>query len=112
MSPTVNFRRDETLTAWAGWDHNTIDLKQRDGSFSVNLARAGFSYSFTPKINLRALVQNNDADDVLSANVRFSWLRSANAGLYLVYNELDARTGLGPPRRELVVKYSHILDVL
>ena len=112
VSPYVNYRRDETFSAWAGWDHNTIDLGSEDGSFSVNLARAGLSYSFTPKIGLRALIQYNDADDVFAANVRFSWLRSANAGLYLVYNEIDARHGLGKPRRELVLKYSHIFDVL
>ena len=112
LSPYINYRKDERLSAWVGWDHNTIDLEQRTGSFSVNLARAGFSYSFTPKINLRALIQYNDADDVFSANVRFAWLRAANAGLYVVYNEIDARTGLGPPRRELVLKYSHIFDVL
>ena len=111
-SPYVNYRRDETFSAWAGWDHNTIELGSEDGSFTVNLARAGFSYSFTPKINLRALIQYNDGDDIFSANVRFAWLRSANAGLYVVYNEIDARTGLGPPRRELVLKYSHIFDVL
>ncbi|MCY3810661.1 MAG: DUF5916 domain-containing protein [Gammaproteobacteria bacterium] len=110
--PIVNYRRDETLSAWAGWDYNRIDLESEDGSFSVNLARAGFSYSFSPKINLAALVQYNDADEEFSANVRFSWLRSANAGLYLVYNELDARSGLGPPQRELVLKYSRIFDVL
>ena len=112
ISPYVNYRRDETLSAWAGWDHNTIDLGSEEGSFTVNLARAGFSYSFTPKIGLRALVQYNDADNVFAANVRFSWLRSANAGLYVVYNEIDARDGLGKPGRELVVKYSHIFDVL
>ena len=112
ISPKVNYRRDETFSAWVGWDHNTIDLGSEAGSFSVNLARTGFSYSFTPKINLSALVQYNDADDVFSVNVRFSWLRSANAGLYLVYNELDERTGLGRPQRELVLKYSHIFDVL
>ena len=112
ISPYVNYRRDETLSAWAGWDHNTIDLGSEEGSFSVNLARAGFSYSFTPKINLRALIQYNDADDVFAANVRFSWLRSANAGLYVVYNEIDARHGLREPGRELVLKYSHIFDVL
>ena len=111
MSPYINYRRDESFSAWAGWDHNTIELGSEDGSFSVNLARAGFSYSFTPKVNLRALIQYNDADDVFAANVRFSWLRSANAGLYVVYNEIDARSGLGKPERELVLKYSHIIDV-
>lgn len=112
VSPYVNYYRGETLTAWAGWDHNAIDLGTEDDSFNVNLARAGFSYSFAPKINLRALVQYNDADDVFAANVRFSWLRSANAGLYVVYNEIDTRTGLGPRGRELVLKYSHVFDVL
>lgn len=112
ISPYVNYRKDETLSAWAGWDHNTIDLGGEEGSFTVNLARAGFSYSFTPKIGLRALIQYNDADDVFAANVRFSWLRSANAGLYVVYNEIDARHGLRKPGRELVLKYSHIFDVL
>ena len=112
ISPYLNYRRDETLSVWAGWDHNTIDLGSEEGSFTVNLARAGFSYSFTPKIGLRALIQYNDADDVFAANVRFSWLRSANAGLYMVYNEIDARNGLGKPGRELVLKYSHIFDVL
>ena len=112
VSPSVNYRKDETMTVWAGWDHNTIDLGSEHGPFSVNLARAGLSYSFTPKVNLRALIQYNDADQVLAANLRFSWLRSANAGLYLVYNEVDARNGLGRPGRELVLKYSHIFDVL
>ncbi len=111
-SPYINYRRDESFSAWAGWDHNSIDLGGEDGSFTVNLARAGFSYAFTPKISLRALIQYNDADDAFAGNVRFSWLRSANAGLYTVYNEIDHRSGLGKPGRELVLKYSHIFDVL
>ena len=41
ISPKVNYRRDETFSAWAGWDHNTIDLGSEEGSFTVNLARAG-----------------------------------------------------------------------
>ena len=54
---------------------------------------------------------------MFAANVRFSWLRSANAGLYVVYNEIDTRTGLGPRERELVLitvtysTYSRHLDL-
>ena len=45
--------------------------------------------------------------------VRFSWLRSASAGLYLVYNEVDDRSNApGRSGREVVLKYSHIFDVL
>ena len=50
---------------------------------------------------------------MLAGNFRFSWLHSANAGLYLVYNEVDDRSGAPwRSRRELVLKYSHIFDVL
>jgi hypothetical protein len=40
------------------------------------------------------LMQYNESDDVMSTNLRFSWLQSANAGLYVVYNEVDER-GVG-----------------
>ncbi|MDZ7643061.1 MAG: DUF5916 domain-containing protein [Woeseiaceae bacterium] len=58
------------------------------------------------KMLLQALVQHNDSTDVLATNLRFSWLQSANSGLYVVYNEVDER-GIGaPPRgRELIIKY-------
>ena len=61
----------------------------RAANFTANLASLRFSYSFTPKILLQALVQYNDVDEVLGTNLRFSWLRTANSGLYLVYNEID-----------------------
>ena len=111
FAPFVNYRRDETFNAWAGLNHNTIDLGSEEGSFDVNVIRAGLYYSFTPRVGIGTLVQYNDADDVFSANIRFSWLRSASAGLYVVYNEIDARSGLGEPRREFVLKYSHIFNV-
>jgi hypothetical protein len=71
------------------------------------------SYSFTPKISVQALVQYNDRDDLVATNLRFSWIQSANAGLYLVYNEVD-ESGFGAPSeraRQFVLKYSRIIDV-
>ena len=115
LFPFLNYRQGETLTAFASWNFNAIDLPTGE-PFKVNLARVGFNYSFTPKVQLRTLIQYNDADEVLAANVRFSWLRSGNAGLFLVYNEVDDRSALaGAPtrsRREVVLKYSHLFDVL
>lgn len=112
LFPFLNYRQDETLTAFASWNYNAIDLPTGE-PFKVNLARVGFNYSFTPKVRLRALVQYNDADEVVAANVRFSWLRSGNAGLFLVYNEVDDRSGAPMrSRREVVLKYSHLFDVL
>ena len=42
------------------------------------------------------------------------WLQAANAGLFLVYNEVDDDSIVGAmnKRREVAIKYSRILDVL
>lgn len=50
---------------------------------------------------------------MFGTNIRCSWLRRANSGLYLVYNEVDERFPGAPPNgREPIVKYSHIFDLL
>ena len=96
------------------WDYNDIDLPVENGAFEVNVARLRLSYSFTPKVLLQALVQYDDRSDLVGTNIRFSWLQSANAGLYLVYNEIDDDTVRGPieKRREFILKYSRIIDLL
>ena len=74
--------------------------------------RLRLSYSFTPKIQLQSLVQYNDQTEKLGTNVRFSWLRNANSGLFLVYNEVDEQAVGGlPTGRQFILKYSHIFDV-
>ena len=109
-SPFVSYRKDETLSAAFSWNFNRIDLPT--AAFDVNLVQARLEYSFTPKVSVQTLVQYNDANNVLAANLRFSWLRSANSGLYLVYNEVDDRSDLPlASRRELVIKYSHIFNI-
>jgi hypothetical protein len=61
---------------------------------------------------LQALVQYNDATDIVATNLRFSWLQAANSGLFLVYNEVEDRDFGAPPRgRELILKYSRIFDI-
>ena len=110
----VRWRMGERFSSSLGWNHNDIDLPVANGDFEVNVARLRLSYSFTPKILLQALVQYDDRSDLIGTNIRFSWLQSANAGLYLVYNEVDDDTVGGPieKRREFVLKYSRIIDLL
>ena len=63
-------------------------------------------------MQIQALVQYNEQADKIGTNIRFSWLQSANSGLYLVYNEVDERgVGAPPTGREIILKYSHIFDV-
>ena len=87
---------------WYGY-LECYDLPYENGEFTANLARWRISYSFTPKMQIQALIQYNDLDEVLGTNLRFSWLRSANSGLFLVYNETreeyGVRSGFGPRDR-------------
>ena len=91
------------------WIHNDVELE--GGDFRIGVGRLRLTYSFTPKMSLQALVQYNERDDLLSTNLRFAWLTSADTGLYVVYNEVDERDGFQKPRKEFIIKFSHILDV-
>jgi hypothetical protein len=113
LAPTVRYRIGEKFTSELAYNYNDVDIPVPGGDFTANLVRLRLSYSFTPKILLQLLSQYNEVADEVSTNLRFSWLQSANTGLYLVYNEIDER-GLGaPPRgREFIIKFSHLFDVL
>jgi hypothetical protein len=112
ISPTLNYRIGETFRSELSIRYNDFDLPVPNGEFTANLARLRMSYSFTPKIQLQGLVQYNDTSERLGTNIRFSWLRNANSGFYLVYNEVDERTdGALPTGREFILKYSQIFDV-
>jgi hypothetical protein len=111
VSPFVGYRIGESFEATLSYDHNDIDLP--GGQFDVALTRLRLGYSISPKMSVAALIQHNDRDEVLSTNFRFTWLQSANAGLYIVYNETDDELNApGRPRREFVIKYSYIFNVL
>jgi hypothetical protein len=112
LSPSIRYRIGETFRSELSFNYNDFDLPVPNGQFTANLAKLRLSYSFTPKITLQALVQYNEIDDQVGTNIRFSWLQSANSGLYIVYNEVDER-GIGalPTGREFIVKYSYIFDV-
>ena len=112
ISPFLNYRIGDKFSSSLSVNYNDFDLPVDGGDFSVMLARLRLSYSFTPKILLQVLMQYNDQDDALGTNLRFSWLRTANTGLYLVYNEYDERgTGALPKGREVILKYSYMFDV-
>ena len=111
--PVARYRIGEKFSSELSYNYNDFDLPVPGGDFTANLMRLRLSYSFTPKILLQLLSQYNEIDDTVSTNLRFSWLQSANTGLFLVYNEVN-ESGLGAlrARREFTIKYSHIFDVL
>jgi hypothetical protein len=112
LEPTFRYRIGDKFSSELVYAYNDFDLPVQNGKFTADLWRLRVSYSFSPRILLQLLTQFNEQTDTTSSNVRFSWLQSANAGLYLVYNEVDEQ-GFGLPRgREFVIKYSRIFDLL
>jgi len=112
--PSVEYRLGDSLSTELSWDYNDIRLPVPNGDFKINLGKLRLTYSFSPKVALQALLQYNQRDDLFATNLRFSWIQSANAGLFLVYNEVDDESVNGPgrPRREIILKYSRIFDLL
>ncbi|MDH4124065.1 MAG: carbohydrate binding family 9 domain-containing protein [Gammaproteobacteria bacterium] len=112
LEPSVNFRVGETFSSELTYVYNEYDLPVVGGDFDVGLTRLRLSYSFTPQMLLQILVQHNDQEEVLSTNVRFSLLRTANSGLFVVYNEFDEQyPGAPPTGREFIIKYNYLFDV-
>lgn len=112
LSPRINYRIGEQFTTELSWSHSEIELPVANGDFTVDVAQFRATYSFTPRMSLQTLVQYNNQSDVIATNVRFAWLQSANAGLYLVYNEVDEMGfNLRDNGREFIIKYSHIIDI-
>jgi hypothetical protein len=107
----ISWRIGDRFTSEWGWERNDVDLDT--GDFVTNLGRIRLSYAFTPSITVQALFQYNDVDELWSSNLRFSWLRTANTGLFIVYNEIQ---GFGDyvgekPNRSLLIKYTRLFEV-
>ena len=109
-APQLNIRRGGAFTSSLRWTRSDISLPQ--GDFVTNLATLRLTYNFTPLVNTSTLVQYNDRTKRWSTNLRFNWQRDAATGLYVVYNDTEAFSGLGAVNRAFIVKYSHLFDVL
>lgn len=107
-SITVKGRVGDRFNSEITLDRFNIDLPV--GDFTTNILRARLSYSFTPQIFVQTLVQYNQSSDTFSTNLRFGWLRSANAGLFIVFNEI--RDDFRKNNQIFTIKYSHIFDVI
>ncbi len=111
LTPAMQMRLGEKFVGELSWSQNDVDLPE--GDFTTDLGLVRLAYSFTPKVMLEALLQYNNVDDLLSSNLRFSWLKKANTGLYVVFNDIkgyDAFTG-AQPDRSLTAKYTYMFDL-
>jgi hypothetical protein len=112
---TLSYRfQDRLVTSLTA---NYFDVRLDEGSFTTSVWRFRGVYSFTPNIYLQATLQYNDDTEDFGSNVQFGWLDTAGTGLYVVYNDTQhlgslTRTGIahGPKARQLILKYTKLLD--
>ncbi len=107
-SITLGLRAGDKFNSEFSYRRNDVSLE--DGAFITQIFSSRLTYSFTPKIYTQALIQYNSVIDTWSANIRLSILRTANNGLFLVYNE-SRKTG-DLLYRGFTIKYSHMFDIL
>ena len=108
--PRLRYRWGEKFSLELSWNYNRFKLP--DNHFDVQVGRLRATWALRPRLTLQALVQYDNRNDVIATNLRLAWLQTANAGLFLVYNQLDERETVGPPRREVILKFSRILNLL
>ena len=110
LQPNLRVRLGGSFIGELGWSQNDVDLPE--GDFTTKVGRLRLAYSFSPKMALEVLLQYNSVDDLLSTNLRFSWLRKANTGLYVVLNDIEGRSRYTgeQPDRSLIVKYTYMFD--
>ena len=106
----VIIRQGGKLSVDTTWKRSDITLPQ--GAFVTNLGNLRVTYNFTPSVFAQSLIQYNDRTQRWSTNLRFHWLKTAGTGLFVVYNDTESLTGLGPVNRAFIVKFVRQFDIL
>jgi hypothetical protein len=114
---TVVWRYRDVLSAT--FRANYFDVRLPQGRFTTAVYGLNASWSLTPRVYVQGNVQYNDDTRNLASNVRLGWLDRAGTGFFIVFNDAwhrgpFDRTGIlaGPQQRQLVVKYSRLVDVM
>ena len=92
-----------------GVSFNVLDLPEGEQTQAVLRLRT--DYAFTPRMFASALLQYNDADRILSSNVRFRWEYAPGSELFVVWTDERDRTPQGPGLRTrgLAIKATRLL---
>ena len=99
-------------------DVTLTDAGQMKREVTAHIFGVRTSYSFSPDLSLRALVQWDTQQDRFVSNFRFNYIISPGSNLYVVYNErrdngeLSDDTLLGDPLdRTLIVKLAYLFNL-
>jgi hypothetical protein len=100
------------------YELNDVDLTDNTGlkrDVTAHILGGRTTYSFSPNVSARALVQWNSQADRFTSNFRFNYIIRPGSDLFIVYNEQrdSQATGfLGDPQdRTLVVKLAYLFNL-
>ncbi len=100
---------NDHLSLEPGLSLNFLDLPEGEATQAVFRLRA--DYAFTPRMFVSSLFQYNEADRILSTNLRFRWEYAPGSELFVVWtDERDRGPGsMGLRSRGLTVKGTRLL---
>ena len=100
------------------YELNDVDLTDNTGiprSVTAHILAARTTFSFSPNVSLRSLVQWDSRVDRFGANIRFNYILSPGSDLFVVYNEnRDSQVNgfLGDPLdRTFIVKLAYLFNL-
>ncbi len=92
---------------------NSNNLKLKNGDLNAIISGVNLSYSFTPNMSIQSLIQYNNVTNLFSVNARYSLIRDANSGLYVVLNIVkDDDISDYTNYQQITIKYTHTFDIL
>ena len=83
---SVSLRASSRVAVQGSFRRSDVDLPA--GAFVADLASATFDLALSPEVTLRSLTQYNSTTDSISTSVRFNWIYSPGADIYIAYDEL------------------------
>lgn len=97
------------LSLEPGVSYNLLDLPEGEQTQAVFRLRS--DYAFTPRMFASALLQYNEADQILSSNVRFRWEYAPGSELFVVWTDERDRSPQGTDLRTrgLAIKATRLL---
>ena len=91
-------------------EYSRDDVRLPEGSFTADVLRTRFHYSFDTRMFLNGLIQYNGASEQVITNLRFNVIHRPLSDIFLVYNETRDLAGGGGTDRAITLKYTHMVD--
>ena len=85
LSGDLTLNPNANVSVTARYNRNIVDIPA--GSFTADIASVRLSYAFSTRLIANTLLQFNNLDNSVSANVRVNFIHSPGSDLFIVFNE-------------------------